>query len=536
MFRLPFRKKQKMADGGIKNAETKPDSTMQSPDSAAQSPDSTTLSTDSVTLSGFLDENINAVARLFTDVDILRIRRIENNHNKKQKYAIVYIDGVVDSAIMNDNLIKPLMVSTVQTSGKDLLDTVMNQIVQINDIKKTNQMEDIVEAVAYGDTVLFVDGAQQALILNTKNFQTRPIAEPENEKNLAGPREGFSEIILLNLSLIRRKILSPDLKMKFLSLGRRTKTKVCVCYIDGLVNKQILEELMRRLNQIDIDAVLDTGYINELIKDAQTSPFRTIGDTERPDVVIGNLMEGRIAVFLDGSPSVLTVPFLFIENFQSSEDYYVSFFYSSFMRMLRISGFFLTITVPAMYIAVVAFHHEMMPIQLFINIASERQGVPLPAALEAILMLIVFDVLRESGIRMPTGVGQALSIVGALVIGQAAVEAKLVAAPMIIVVAFTGITKMLLPKMPAPMIYLRLFLLILASSFGFFGVVLGLSCIAIHIINLRSFGIPQVTLTANLKYQEVKDTYIRAPWWTMIRRPRSSEDKVRQSKGEGGHA
>jgi len=490
---------------------------------------------DSSVLNSSLKDNVETMRRLFEDVDILRIKYVTNNHDVNLKYCIVYCDGVVDNAIINDSIIKPLMLSSAAVSCTDFVDTLMTQVVQINDIRKTEKLSDIVEGISNGDTVLFFDGAAQALILNTKGFQTRSISEPENEKNLSGPREGFTESLIMNLSMIRRKVLTPDLKMKFYTLGRQTKTKACICYMNGIVNKQILSELYRRLEQIDIDAVLDTNYITELIKDAPLSPFRTTGYTERPDVVIGKIMEGRIAVFLDGTPFVLTVPYLFIENFQSSEDYYFSFYYSSFARMLRILGFFLTITVPGLYIAIVAFHHEMMPLQLFISLASERQSVPFPAALEAFIMLIAFDILRETGVRMPTNIGQALSIVGALVVGQAAVEAELIAAPMIIVVALTGITNLLVPKMNAPVTYIRLFLLLLSTMFGFFGLVLGLSCVLIHVINLRSFGVPQITLAGKLQYQEIKDTVIRAPWWQMTLRPRFAKNPRRMRSGGNKH-
>ena len=478
-----------------------------------------------------LDNNIEAIRRLFEDVDILRIKYIENNRYKNPRYCIVYCDGVVNASIINDNLIKPLMLSSVSVSGEDVINILMNQVVQINETEISDSLKDIIEAITYGNTVLFADGAAEAIILNTKNFQTRAITEPENEKNLSGPREGFNESLMSNLSLIRRKVLTPELKMKFYTLGRRTKTKACICYMDGIVNKQVLSELYRRLDKIDIDAVLDTNYITELIKDSRLSPFRTTGYTERPDTVIGKLMEGRIAIFLDGTPDVLTVPYIFIENFQSSEDYYLNFFYSSFSRLIRIMGFLLTITIPGLYISIVAFHHEMMPMPLFISIAAERQSVPLPASLEALIMIIAFDILRETGVRMPSNIGQALSIVGALVIGQAAVEAKLVAAPMIIVVALTGITNLLVPKMNAPVIYIRLILLLLSSIFGFFGFVLGISGILIHVINLRSFDIPQLTPSGKLQYQEIKDTFFRAPWWQMILRPNFAKDKVRINNG-----
>ncbi|HMM05090.1 MAG TPA: spore germination protein [Clostridiales bacterium] len=486
-------------------------------------------------LTASLTENIAIIDELFADVDIMRKKYIDNMHDKKIKYCIVYTDGVVNNAIIDENLIKPLLLSTVSLKGTDPIETVMTEILQINEMEETESFREIVEAVTYGDTVLFVEGAAKAVILNTKCFDVRAISEPESEKNLSGPREGFTEALLMNLSLVRRKVRTADLKVKCLTLGRRTKTKVAVCYMDGIVNQDILAEVYRRLAKVDIDAILDTNYITELVRDNRWSPFRTSGYTERPDVVVGKIMEGRVAIFVDGTPTVMTVPYLFIENFQSSEDYYLSFYYTSFSRMIRILGFFLTISVPGFYIAIVAFHHEMMPLQLFISITAERQSVPLPAALEAVVMLLVFDIIRETGVRMPSNIGQAFSIVGALVIGQAGVEAKLVAAPMIIIIGLTGITSLLVPKMNASVIYIRVFLLILASTFGLFGLILGLSCVFIHMLNLRSFGIPQLSLVGKLRYQDVKDTYGRAPWWQMIQRPLFAANKVRGNYGGDHH-
>lgn len=486
--------------------------------------------------SSSLEENLEMITALFVDVDIFIMRTFQNSHNSSLKYAIAYFDGVVDSAIINDDIMKPLMLSETVTPGDNLINTLMNNVVMVNEARKTQKVNDIIDAIAYGDTILFAEGSDEVLILNTKEIRTRAIEEPENERVLSGPREGFNESLVQNLSMVRRKLRTNELKLKYLTLGRVTKTRLCVCYIDKIVNKKILEELYRRLNSIDIDAVLDANYITELIKDAPWSPFRTTGYTERPDVVIGKILEGRIAVFIDGSPVVLTVPYLLIEDFQSDEDYYLSFFYTSFSRFLRIVGFFLTISVPGFYVAVVAYHHEMLPTSLLTSIAIERKSVPLPAALECIIMLFVFDILRETGIRMPTNVGQALSIVGALVIGQAAVDAKLVAAPMIIVVAITGITSLLVPKMNAPVIYVRVFLLLLATSFGLYGFMLGLCCVMIHLMNLYSFGIPQISTSGSLQFQELKDTFIRAPWWTMITRTKFvARDRVRMKKGSGGN-
>lgn len=483
-----------------------------------------------------LDKNIATLKQLFTDVDILKLRYIQNTHTPQLKYCIAYCDGVVNSAIINDSIMKPLQLSDAAQPGQGLIDTLMNQVLQINEAEKTNRLQDIIEAVTYGDTILFAEGAAQAIILNTKSFALRAVGEPDSEKTLSGPREGFTESLLSNLSLLRRKIRSHELKMHFLNLGRRTRTTACVCYIDSIANKQVLAELYRRLETIDIDGVLDTNYITELIKDARWSPFRTTGYTERPDTVTGKLLEGRIALFLDGTPVVLTVPYLFIENLQSNEDYYLNFYYASFSRLMRILGFILTVCVPGLYIGIVAFHHELMPTSLLISIASERQTVPLPATLEAFLMLIVFDILKETGIRMPSNVGQALSIVGALVIGQAAVEAKLVAAPMIIVVAITGITSLLVPKLNAPVIYIRFFLLLLASCFGLYGMFLGMAAVFAHMLNLFSFGIPQFSFSGNLRFQDLKDVPVRSAWSFMHTRPEMiAEDKVRIKPEGDGH-
>ena len=483
-----------------------------------------------------LQKNVETLKKIFADVDVLVVRFFGNSNNEELKFCIAYCDGVVNSALLNDNILRPLMLSSPCGPGPELMDCLIRDVLQVGEAQKADRFKKIVESITYGDTVLFAEGAKEAALLNTKGFQTRAPQEPDSEKILSGPREGFNESLVQNLALIRRKVRTSELKMKYVTLGRVTKTQACVCYIGRLVNRKILDELNRRLQQIDIDGVLDTNYITELIKDSSYSPFRTTGYTERPDVVVGKLLEGRIAVFLDGTPAVLTVPYLFIENFQSSEDYYLSFFYTSVSRILRIVGFLLTITVPAFYIAIVAFHHEMLPTTLLVNIASERRDVPLPAAVEAYLMLIVFDILRETGVRMPSNIGQALSIVGALVIGQAAVDAKLVAAPMIIVVGLTGITNLLVPKMNAPVIYIRFFLLTLATTFGLFGFVLGVSAVLIHILDLSSFGVPQVMLSAKLRYQDVKDTWFRGPWWSMRTRSTGiTEDQVRMGGDSGGH-
>ncbi len=465
-----------------------------------------------------MEENCKFFWELFSENDTIVDREIQNIHNPSMRFRLFYSEGMVDEFQINENVIRPLIHSS-EKPGRELTKTLIEKVITISSIAIYSKWEEIINSITYGEAVLFLPHCDKALVVDVKGFKTRNISEPDSEKILIGPREGFTEGLCTNLTLLRRKLRTNDLKLRYRTFGRRTQTRACICYLDSLVNKRVLKELESRLDKIDIDGVLDTNYFTELIRDSSLSPFRTTGYTERPDVVAAKLLEGRIAIFLDGTPSVLTVPYLFIENFQSSEDYYMNFFYTSFSRMLRILGFLLTVTVPGFYVAVVAFHHEMLPTPLLINIASERQGVPLPAAAEAFIMLIIFDILRETGLRMPSNIGQALSIVGALVIGQAAVEAKLVAAPMIIIVGLTGITALLVPKMNAPIIFVRLFILTASSILGLFGMMLAFSTLIIHMLNLDSFGISQLTPTGMLQFQDIKDKPFRAPMWKMVTRP-----------------
>lgn len=486
-------------------------------------------------LSGHYEENIAFFKTVFQDDDPIEFREINAGTNAAIRACLVFCDGLVDSAIIDNYLIRPLVQLQEIPRGETLTDTFLCKVLQVNSVKKAQEYNEIIQSITYGDTLLLIEGMTEALLFSTKSFSARAIAEPEGEKILSGPREGFVEVMMTNLSLVRRRLRTDKLKMRYYTLGTETNTQLCIAYLDGIVNPNILQELYRRLERIDIDGILDANYINELIRDDAWSPFRSIGYTERPDVVTAKLLEGRIAVFVDGTPVVLTLPYLFIENFQSSEDYYLNFYYTTFCRALRMLGFCLSFIVPAIYIAIVAYHQEMLPAPLLISIATERQSVPLPAALEALIMLVAFEVLRETALRMQSNVGQALSIVGALVIGQAAVEAKLVAAPMIIIVALAGITSLLVPKMNAPTLLLRFGILILASCLGFLGVTVGCAFLLAHILGLRSFGIWQLSADRTIRYQNVKDTVIRAPWYQMILRPEKiARNVVRQQNNQEG--
>ncbi len=469
-----------------------------------------------------LADNISMFKDIFANDSTIIFRNLESQKPNSIDCCLIFVDGMIDKEIVNENILLPIMRKKIDEDieKSNILDYLIKKVIISDDIKRSTDIDEIIGCIVYGDTVLFVDGIDEVLILNTKGWSFRGINEPSAELVVRGPREGFIESILINTSMIRRKIRTSGLKFEFREIGVRTKTKVSLCYVEELVNKKVLEELKSRLDKIDIDGILETNYIEELICDSPFSPFETIGYTERPDVVAGRILEGRIAILVDGTPVVLTVPFLFIEYFQSNQDYYNFYFFASFNRMLRYIAFFFTTSIPAIYLALVTYHQEMLPTPLLLSISSARDSVPFPTILEILIMIIIFDLLREGGIRLPEPVGAAISIVGALVIGEAAVAAKIVSAPIVIVISLTGISAFLIYPLKGGIIYTRLIFLFLASFLGLYGYMFGVISLFIHLMSMRSFGIPYMLTIGSLNMQEIKDSTVRAPWWYMKYRPR----------------
>jgi spore germination protein KA len=434
--------------------------------------------------------------------------------------------------ITHKNIIYPLMNADLSSNEDGLIKKLKTKVICTSDIKISSAIDDIIVNLLSGDTILIVDGFDDALIINTRGWQTRQIAEPESERTIRGPKEGFTESIIINLSLLRRRIKNSNLKFKVKQLGIQSKTKICISYIEGIADEKILMELENRLGNINIDAILDSAYIQELIMDSPLLPFKTIGNTERPDVVAAKLLEGRIAVLVDGTPTVLTLPYVFLEYFQSNEDYYSSFYYGSINRLLRVIGVFISTSIPAIYVAISTYHQELIPTPLLLSISAARQGVPFPTIIEVILMLFVFEIIREASTRMPAAIGNAISIVGALVLGQSAVEARVISAPVIIVVGFTGITGLIAPKLKGSIIIMRLIFILAAAFLGLYGYIFCIIGLLIMLFSMRSFGVPYMLEIGSIKPNDLKDTIIRAPWWYMEYRPGliAAKNNIRQSK------
>ena len=478
-----------------------------------------------------INENIKIFKEIFKNDETLVIREFENSAKDSVKLCCLYIDGMVNTKVLNDDVIRPAMYNTTIGKDDEVITLLQEKVIFSNDAKKSSELTKLMEAMLYGDTILLADGSSDGLVLNTKGWQARGITEPEAEKAERGPREGFNEAILINLSLLRRRLKTPDLKIEFQSIGVQTNTKVCVCYIEGIVNRSVLKEIKNRLDKINIDGILDSGYITELIKDEPFSPVKTIGSTERPDVVAAKLLEGRVAIMVDGTPMALVAPHLFVEYFQTNDDYYVNYWFSSISRALRILGAFISISIPAIYLSFVTYHQELIPTSLLLSISASRKGVPVPTVVEILLILLAFELLREASLRMPSNIGSALSIVGALVLGQAAVEAKLISAPMVIVAAITGITGLMIIKLKGATIIARLFLLLLSSLFGMYGYVFGMVGLLIYLCTIRSFGIPIIQGISPSNLADLQDGAMRTPWFNMKYRPKflAPDNPIRSS-------
>ncbi|MDF2714580.1 MAG: gerBA 2 [Paenibacillus sp.] len=462
-----------------------------------------------------LEDNISCIRESLGNSKDFIVREMVLGKEREVRMALTYIDGLV-----NKDSVFRLMESLLlhaNTVGRNEYDTFARHLViTVGDIGYKTDFAGIQDAIASGHAVIWMDAASMAIVVNTCGGERRQVTEPVSQTVVRGPQDGFTESLDTNISLVRRRIRSPNLRVEGQQIGRVTKTEIALMYINGLVKEDVLRELKTRLGKIDIDGVLESSYIEEFIQDETYTVFPTVNNSERPDVVAAALLEGRVAIFVDGTPFVLLVPGLFTQFLQSPEDYYHR---SDFglLRVLRYIALFVSLLAPALYIAITTFHQEMIPTSLLISLAAQREGIPFPAFIEALMMEVTFELLREAGIRMPRAVGTSISIVGALVLGQATVEAGLVSPAMVIIVSITAITGFIFPsfEIGISIRVLRFAFMGLAASFGFFGVIIGLIALVLHLCHLHSFGIPYMAPFAPFRAAAQKDNVIRVPWRQM---------------------
>ena len=481
----------------------------------------------SARLTGSIEKDIRFFTDIFINDALLRVRRI-SIAGRENACALIFMDGIASAALIGSDIIRAALCAKPGDDFTLSPENVVKYCLYSSEVRFCENADEMLSSVMYGDSVLLTDGYEKAVIINTKGWRYRGVAEPPNERVTSGPREGFDEAALLNVSQLRRKLQTPDLCVAQETLGRRTDTKVFICYLGSLADKKLVSAVREKIRKIDMDGVLDANYIAEKISDGHGLLFRTAGTTERPDIVAARLLEGRVAVIVDGSPVALTLPFLLSENFQSNEDYYVNASIGSAARILRFIGFFIACFASGIYVSLVSFHAGFLPTFSALAILKLRTGVPVSTLSECVALIFVLELLKEACSRAPRDTGTALGVVGGLVLGEAAINTETVSAPALIIVALGGLCSVMLPRLRGAILFLNLTSTFFAGFFGLFGVFCVFSVTFIYITGLRSFGADYTLSLKNPRLSGFKDVFIRASWKKMIARPAIAKDETRQ--------
>lgn len=471
---------------------------------------------DKVFFGSSLEKNTAIIEKYVGEYADLLIRRLVVNGQTIA--AVVYFDGMTDKDAVSEFIIKPLLQRYELAYGKEP-EAIAAACLYVADWQTADNDQDFMNNIFSGDCGVLFAGSPCALTTDLKGFERRGISEPQTEIVVRGSREGFIENMKTNMSMLRRRIKTANLCFENMKIGTETNTNICLVYIRGLADPELVQEVKDRLQGVQIDGVLESGYLEQLIEDEPFSPFPTVANSEKPDKVVAKLLEGRVGIMVDGTPFVLTVPMLFVESFQSAEDYYSRPYMVSMVRFLRFFSFLIAVYAPALYIAVTSFHIELIPTNLMLNMWQAAGSTPLSAGWSVFFYALVYEVVREGGIRLPRPVGAAISIVGGLVIGDMAVQAGLISAPVVIIVAFTAIAMFVVDALTDAATLLRFVFILLSWWLGFWGLLLGTMLLLLHLVSLESFGVAYFAPFAPLIPYQLRDTVLRFPLWLLGRRP-----------------
>lgn len=432
--------------------------------------------------------------------------------------ALLGLDGLVNKQVITLSILDPLLAAPPpERPGETALAYIEGQVLGTMEQKRVGDTAQALTLLMSGFALLLVEGCREGLAFGVQGFATRGPEEPQNEVMQRGAKDGFTESFLTNIAMIRRRLKTTDLKFEKVEVGAQSHTPLALCYLQGVASPQILAQVKQRLAACDLQTVLGAGYLSGFLDRGRL--FRGVGMTERPDVVCGKIEEGRIAILVEGTPSALLVPFLFVENFQTLDDYLARPFYGTFLRWLKYAAFFLSAFLPGLYVAIVTHHPEMLPEALLLKIAESESQTPFPIMAETLLLYFLYEVLREAGLRAPRSLSATVSIVGGLVVGDTAVAAGLVGAPSLLVVALTAIAGYAVPRLYEPLALLRLGFLLAGNFLGVWGVVIGLTVLLMDLCGTSSFGVPLLSPIAPFRGELVaRDVLARADWRRLARR------------------
>lgn len=493
----------------------------------------------SLALTKSLRENLNIIREITGNPGDLSVREFKSGREQAET-ALLHLEGFTDN-VMVESILRLLGLGSFKApvgkgAGPNLLQEFRRRLLSSAETKEVATIDELWNAMTNGYSVLLFEGSAVGLACDTGGYKFRDIQEPTAEMSIRGPRDGFIESFYTNIALIRRRIKTPSLWLEEFTLGSLSRTKAGIMYIKGLASEELVQEVRQRVSRIKTDAILGSCYIEHFIEDNPFSIFPLLFPTERPDRVAGCLLEGRVAIVTENTPFVLVAPMDFPMLLQAPDDYYETMYIGTFLRILRYLAFGASILLPGIYVGILTFHDELLPAQLLLRIIAAKEGVPLPVAAEAFLMEMVFELLREAGIRLPRVIGPTISIVGALVLGEAAIRAGLVSPPVVIIVALTAIASFTVPNFSFGIAarLLRFIFILLGGVFGLFGIQFGALLVLIHTSSLRSFGYPYLAPLSPLIFRDFKDLFLRIWQWRMHTRPLllGAREPVRQPLGQ----
>ncbi len=445
--------------------------------------------------------------------------------------AAVYADGITDKELFGRLAAQPLALAEAPKTRERAAETLL-----FPETKEADDAETAAAEILAGNPALFIDGIRGGIVLGTKKTAQRAVMEPQTAITVKGPREGFIEDVKTNMGLIRKRLKTPALRFETMSIGKQSATVVCIAYLKGIADEKLVRKACARIAAVQIDGVPDSSYIAQFLSDRPLSVFKQAGTTEKPDIFCAKMLEGRIGILVDGSPIALTLPYMLAEDFQSAQDYYVSPARATVSRILRLTAVMVSLFLPAIYVAAQLFKLQMIPLGLLMTISGGIRGIPLSPSLEMFLLLVILEVLIEASIRMPKYVALALSVIGALVLGDTAVKAGIVSSPAIIIIALSGISAYTVPDLTGTLSVLRLAYIVAAGSIGTYGIVLLTGALAYYLVSGDSWGTPLLAPFSPLIAHDLRDAVYKADLWSLRERPKvfkpANRTRLRRQKEE----
>lgn len=448
----------------------------------------------------------------------------------KTSALCVYVDSITDKELLGLEVLAPLKKLCSEKSAAKTNISHLAKAITLANVKIESKITDATNDILSGNAMIFIDGKNKAISADLKKFEVRAISEPPTGLAVRGPRNGFTESIKSNLSLVRRYLKSPDLKVETFEKGRYTKTSIAFMYIDGISRPEIIDKIRKKIQEIDIDGIPDSSYVSKLLNERKTSLFKQVGSTERPDVLIERMLEGRAGIIVDGSPFALTLPYLLIEDFQAAEDYYISEYRANLVRALRVIAMIFSILLPSVFVAAQLFHLQIIPLNFLLTIVNGIKEIPFSPSLEMFFVLLIFELLNETSVRMPKYVGMALAVVGALVLGETAVNAGIVSTPAILIMALSGISIYAIPELVETTSVLRFIYLIVAGSLGGYGLILITAFLIIYLCSADNYGAPYLAPYSPVLLNDFQDGLYMNNVIGMVKRPEAlgAKNKTRQ--------